>query len=155
MGTIYLHDNLFYVQLSVTSAEEVIHFLAQQMLENEFVEPTFEQALLEREKIFPTGLPLASMGVAIPHTDPQHVKQATIAVAILEQPVLFKMMGNEEVDILTNIVFTLAINQPSEQIVLLEKLMELFQNEAKMDQLLHAKTKEQAKCIVEEALENS
>lgn len=102
--------------------------------------------------MFPTGLPLESMGVAIPHTDPEHVIEATIAVATLARPVPFKMMGNDAKSVATHIVFMLAIKDPSKQITFLEKLMQLFQDEERMKQLLVA-SKEDARDILQKALQ--
>ena len=46
------------------------------------VRPTFAAALARRESNYPTGLPVSG-GVAIPHTDAEHVITDTIAVATL------------------------------------------------------------------------
>lgn len=152
MRNIRVSDELFHVQVEVQSAEEAIHLLADQLLQHGYVEQSFEHAILEREKVFPTGLPLESMGVAIPHTDPEHVIEATIAIATLAQPVPFKMMGNEAESVAAHIVFMLAIKEPSKQIILLEKLMQLFQDEKQMQQLLVA-SKEEARDILQTALQ--
>lgn len=40
----------------------------------EYVEDSFESAIMTREMSFPTGLELGHINIAIPHTDPQHVK---------------------------------------------------------------------------------
>ena len=51
---------------------------------------------MKRESVYPTGLPVGEINVAIPHTDPEHVNNAAICLGILEKPVTFNVMGMEE-----------------------------------------------------------
>jgi len=60
-----------------------------------YVSEEFAEDVWEREKIFPTGLPTQPFGVAIPHADPDHVKQSAVCLGILNSPVFFNQMGME------------------------------------------------------------
>ncbi|MBU5585366.1 PTS sugar transporter subunit IIA, partial [Enterococcus sp. S181_ASV_20] len=59
----------------------------------EFVHPSYQQAVIERERIFPTGLPTKGINVAIPHTDSIHVKKEGFLVGVLEKPVTFETVS--------------------------------------------------------------
>lgn len=48
----------------------------------EYVEDSFESAIMTREMSFPTGLELGHINIAIPHTDPQHVKTVCCSLSI-------------------------------------------------------------------------
>lgn len=73
------------------------------------MQESYIQAIQEREVHYPTGLPAAEIGVAIPRTDAVHVNRAAVSVGILKKPVLFQMMGNPSQIIETEIVFMLDI----------------------------------------------
>ncbi|MGE8203743.1 PTS sugar transporter subunit IIA [Heyndrickxia sp. NPDC080065] len=138
---IQLDENIVCLNVNAETKEEVITTLFNKLKENNYVKDSFIEAILEREKVYPTGLPLASMGVAIPHTDPEHVLNPTIGVAVLNHPVKFHMMGSVETIIDADIVLVLAISEPSKQIVMLERLMGVFQNDKAMLSIKNASSK--------------
>lgn len=94
------------------------------------VKSTFIQAIIERERIFPTGLPTTGVKVAIPHTDDIHVNKKCVAVAVLKNPIEFQVMGTEDEFVSVEIVFMLGVKNPQEQVQMLQKLVELCQNES-------------------------
>jgi PTS system galactitol-specific IIA component len=101
-----------------------------------FVHKTYLDAVLEREKTMPTGLITKAGGIAIPHTDVEHVKKSGIAIARMKEPVRFHNMANpvEQVDV--NIVFLLAIAEKEQVNPFLGKMAELLQNEVAFNKLL-------------------
>ena len=52
--------------IDVSSVEEVETLMSSMLCDQGFVEPSFKDALLEREANFPTALSLGTYGVAIP-----------------------------------------------------------------------------------------
>ncbi|TYP56766.1 PTS sugar transporter subunit IIA [Thermosediminibacter litoriperuensis] len=123
-----LNVDLIETDLEAKNKEEVIESLAKLLIAKGYVKDSYLGAILEREKIFPTGLPTEGVGVAIPHADLNHVLMPGIALAILKNPVKFNVMGNtaEEVDV--KLVFMLAINEPKMQVNLLKNLVSMFQD---------------------------
>ena len=81
--------DLIKINLDVNDNEEVINELGTMLLKKGYVKDTYINAVIERERILPTGLDLGELGVAIPHTDSQHVNQANIAVGLLKNPIEF------------------------------------------------------------------
>ena len=69
--------------------EQVLSAVADAMCEMGLVKDTYKQAILDREKEFPTGLNTGGCNIAIPHADVTHVNEASICVGILEEPVMF------------------------------------------------------------------
>ena len=91
------------------------------------VRPTFAAALARRESNYPTGLPVSG-GVAIPHTDAEHVITDTIAVATLATPLCFRAMGGvEDVPLQVSTVFVLALSNPDEHVAILPRIVKSIQ----------------------------
>ncbi|MBL1229102.1 PTS sugar transporter subunit IIA [Enterococcus sp. BWB1-3] len=100
---------------------------------------TYKQAVIEREKIFPTGLETEHIGVAIPHADSIHVNESAIAIVVLKHQVPFIQMGSEDEQVQVEVLFMLALKKAEDQLEMLQVLVELIQDERNMDKLRHAK----------------
>jgi PTS system galactitol-specific IIA component len=94
--------------------------------------------VLKREEEFPTGLPTQGMAIALPHTEAQHVRQSCMAVGILENPVLFRVMGSPDQEIPVRGVFLLAIADRDSQVLALKQLADLFQDGVTLTRLAGA-----------------
>lgn len=149
---INLDEKVVQMNVKALNSEEIITVLYERLKELNYVKESFLPSILEREKVFPTGLPLANMGVAIPHTDPEHVISPMISVAKLESPVVFRMMGSTEIPVNVEIVLMLAITEPSKQLVMLERLMDVFQNETIMSQLKDAQSAREVVAVLDREL---
>jgi PTS system galactitol-specific IIA component len=106
------------------------------------IKETYVQAVLDREKIYPTGLPTNSVKVAIPHTDSSHVNKSAVSIAVLYKPVEFMMMGGTGERLQVEIVFLLAIEDPSLQLEALKELMQMFQNDELLEKIKNSNSKE-------------
>lgn len=96
--------------------------------------------MIERERIFPTGLQVSEIGVAIPHTDAINVNHQSISVAVLNKPVEFIHMGSEDQEVSVKIIFMLAIKDPDSQLEMLQKLIDLIQKEEILQQIIGSKS---------------
>lgn len=123
-------------KLNVNTAEEVIDALGNTLVKNGNVKDEYISAIKEREKTYPTGLPSTSPGIAIPHANNELVIETTVAVATLERPVKFKNMEDKDEEVEVQIVFMLAIAEPHGQIEMLQKVVEIIQNEEYRKELL-------------------
>ncbi len=123
-------DDYLLAKLQGGDSTTVLREMAQALYEEGFVESSYEAAVLEREKVFPTGLPILPYGVAIPHTDSIHVKKRGLAVGILKEKAAFTLMSSDTEQIDVSIVFMLAIKDQSEQVDFLSALIDLCQNNA-------------------------
>lgn len=123
-----LNPNLIKINMEALNRNEVLKKIAKLLVESGNVKESYVEALLEREKNYPTGLPTESVGVAIPHADTEHVIKPAIAIAVLKEPIEFKAMSNPNEEVKVKIVFMLAIKDPDEQIKLLQSLIEIFQD---------------------------
>ena len=101
---------------------------------------TYRNAVLDREKEYPTGLSLGEYCIAIPHTFAAHVNHPAIAVAKLKNPVSFTEMGSTDTDLDVSLVMMMAISNPEEQVGLLKKILRLFSDEDILKTLMASST---------------
>jgi PTS system galactitol-specific IIA component len=139
-----LDQNLVMINLEADTQQEALEKLAGRLYETGYVKDTYAQAILEREKVFPTGLPTEGYGVAIPHTDVEHVHKPAVALGILQKPVKFNLMGdlNPESQVDVQIMFMLAIKEPHMQLELLQDIMEMIQDQELLKKMVEAKNVE-------------
>lgn len=133
-----INEELILTDLNCLTSEEVIDALSERLYRAGYVKQGFAEAVINREREFPTGLP-CEIPVAIPHCDPANCKHSGIALGLLKKPVAFGEMGVNDRKVLVDIVFLIALNDPDQQVVWLKRLTDLFQN-AKLLRELQATT---------------
>lgn len=144
-----LNDNLIFTKLHVSDNKEVLQILGNAMLREGYVEEGFTEALLEREKDYPTGLDVDGIGVAIPHTDTAHVKKEGIALAVLNEPVAFDAMGEVSGTIPVRIVVLFTVAGAGKQIDRLLQILDVIKNKENLLEMLRAKTSEEIRSAVQ------
>jgi PTS system galactitol-specific IIA component len=134
-----LNDELVLFDFEASDQVDLLNKMSKILYEKGYVKSSFNKAIVEREEIFPTGLPTAGVKVAIPHTDAEHVNQSVILFAKLNQPIDFKEMGNGINVLPIEMVFMLALADSNKQAGLLGNLMNIFSEEDTLMSLKHAK----------------
>jgi PTS system galactitol-specific IIA component len=124
-----IDETLVKVNLQARDWEGVLREMGTTLFEQGYVRDTYIKGLIDRETEFPTGIATGSIGVAIPHTEASHVIKTTVAVAVLDKSVPFSLMGSEEGSVDVDIVFMLAVNNPDNHLLFLQRLMGIFQKE--------------------------
>ena len=115
--------------------KEVLSSLADYLIEEKMVKPSFKNAVLERENSYPTGLQFDGYGIALPHTDSEHVIKSQIAIMTLEKPVKFVEMASSDKEIDVKNIFMLALKDSNQHIKILQKVMELLQDKEAMSMI--------------------
>lgn len=115
--------------------KEVLSNLADYLIEEKMVKESFKEAILEREKSYPTGLQFDGYGIALPHTDSQHIIKSQIAIMTLEKPVKFIEMASTDKEIDVKTIFMLALKDSNQHIKILQKVMELLQDKEAMSKI--------------------
>lgn len=129
MANLTLREDWITTGVDASTREEVVKILAQPLYEAGFVRAGFLEGVEEREKNFPTGLPTVPFGVAIPHTDPQYVKNNAISVGVLKHPVTFTVMGTDDETTEVRLVFLLALNESQKQLNTLKNITSIISDE--------------------------
>ena len=115
---------------------EALEYTAKLLLDRKLVKDSYLDAIKDREKSFPTGLEFQNYGIAIPHTDSEHVNSESIVINILDEPVKFEQMATEGLYTDVNIIVMLAIKNKENQVPYLQTLIEIFQDEQKVNVLI-------------------
>lgn len=122
-----LLSNLQVIISKKTTREEVLKELAVAAITAGYAKVGFEQALLDREEKYPTGLHTPQIEVAVPHADAEWTLQPSIVIGILEKPVIFEPMGGEGGEVQAELVFMLTIEDPSEHVDFLRAFSTLME----------------------------
>ena len=117
-----------FVNLEAQDAADALRKIGSAMVETGYVKSSYPDALVNRERDFPTGLDLKFNTIAMPHTDPQHVNRPAIALAKLAHPVTFMHMGSTGEQVAVQLIFMMAITDPDAQIKNLRRVMKVFMN---------------------------
>ena len=119
---------LVFFDIDAENKEEFFQQLGAKLDELGYIQDTWYDAILTREKNFPTGLQSPEMGVAIPHTDPEHLKKAYMAVVVPKKPIPFVHMGTEDEIVGAEFIVNLGVEHQENQVEALQKLMGMFVN---------------------------
>lgn len=128
--------DLIQTKLNAKDSTDAIRTLGGLLHAQGYVHDTFIDAVIEREKVFATGLPTPEIQVAIPHADVEHVNRSAIAVGILANPVTFGEMGSLDGTVDVQIVCCLAVKESESLVSLLQNLVGIFQDAAFLRHLL-------------------
>lgn len=138
MGDIkFSKSQIIYLQEPSTDAE-VLTVMTDLLHQKGYVKDTYQQAILNREKAFPTGLFTGGINVAIPHADVEHVDEASICVGILRKPVKFHAMDEPDNFIDVSLVIMLALKEPHGHIDMLTKVVNLIQNQETVKEITNS-----------------
>lgn len=119
---------LVHIGVRVPSRDALFTVMANRLQSEGRVTDTFLQGLVDREVNYPTGLPVNG-GVAIPHTDAEHVTVDSISVATLVDPVGFReMAGTDDTEIPVDVVFMLALGGSGQHLEILQKILKCIQD---------------------------
>lgn len=142
LNDMYVGKNLIIQHLNAVDDQDALSQLSKLLYQEGIVKETYIQAVKAREIEYSTGLQCEDMGVAIPHTDAEHVNVQAIGIGILETPVNFKQMGAPDVDVKVKLIFMLAIKEPHKQMEFLQALMMAFQSKGKLLEMIDCTTQE-------------
>lgn len=112
------NPNLFAIyNNSPKNKEEVIHALAEKLLQEGIVNCSYESQVFEREILSPTSF----SNIAMPHSISQSSNQTAIAIAILKKPLLWD--GNK---VNTVLLLSVAKGEKSKFKILFQDAIKLF-----------------------------
>lgn len=139
----FFDHQLALLNQSFATKEEALEKLSEELRKKQCVTDDFYINILRREEVFPTGLGINGIGVAIPHTDSQYVNESQVAFMSLKQPLPFIEMGTNDKEIDVSLLFMLALKEPHEQLDMLQRLIEMFQKPNVLEELLAIDTEDE------------
>lgn len=133
-----LDGKLVYLEKDIKTKEELFEFVYTELYSHGYVHENWLEGISERENTFPTGLPLADFGVAIPHTDAERVIKDQIIIVSLKNPVIFRSMDGSG-DVKVEMIISLALSSAHGQLEMLQKLMGIFGDDEYIKAIRNAK----------------
>ena len=140
MGLDHFFNKDLVFCLEADNQEQLFDQVATLLEDKKVVTDTYRSALIEREKMFPTGLDMKFLGkdlpnVAIPHTDTIHNLTENVVVVRLAKPVTFHNMIAPEKEVEVSLLFFIINNSSSSQTNILAQLMDFFTGNGHLEAL--------------------
>ncbi|MDR2551610.1 MAG: PTS sugar transporter subunit IIA [Treponema sp.] len=133
-----LKEDCIIEHLEASSREEALTAMCRTLLSKGYVKESFPAAILERERLYPSGLPMEGHKIAIPHCDSEHVNQSAILFARLARPLEFCSMGDPEEKLQVQLISMFALAEKKKIGFLLEVLITAYSSSEVLDSILRA-----------------
>ena len=122
------------------SLDQAFKCLSKIFLERGLVKQGYLEALMEREKNYPTGIDLTAgsqefPNIAIPHTESMYCNATKVIVIKLERDIVSKDMMNPDKDLNVKYLFMILNKDGGEQSNILAKIMEFATNKENISML--------------------
>ncbi|WP_340607750.1 PTS sugar transporter subunit IIA [Xenorhabdus bharatensis] len=124
---------------------EAIEIACQPLIDNGAIQPSYVEAIYESHEKFGPYYVVGS-GIAIPHARPeQGVNRLALSLTLIKQGVRFGSAENDPVHLL----FVFATTSNYSHIEVIAELAGLFDDQAKINQLMQAKSQDDAFSIIQ------
>ena len=131
-----LNDNLVFHNLKASDNIEVLQLMGDAMIQEGYGEEGFTEAILKREKDYPTGLDVNGIGEGI-------------SIAVLNPPIEFDAMGEEDCRIPVKIVIMFTVAGKDKHIDRLLQVLDMIKDEEILQGLLDAKNKKEIRTVIQ------
>ena len=135
-----LKEELIKVGLEAKDAEGALRQVAQGFVDAGYAKETYPQAIVDREGVYPTGLPVEAYDSAIPHCNADNLNSTAVAIATLKEPVEMRMMGDPDTVVHPRVFFMLGIAEAHSQVEMLQRVIGCIQDSDLLKQLYACKT---------------
>jgi PTS system galactitol-specific IIA component len=133
-----LKEDCIIENLEAATREEALSAMCNILLSKGYVKDTFPAAILERERLYPSALPMEGHKIAIPHTDAEHVNKSVILFARLTRPLEFCSMGEPDEKLQVSLISMFALAEKKQIGEMLEVLITAYSNNDVLDAVLKA-----------------
>ncbi|MCO8193283.1 MULTISPECIES: PTS sugar transporter subunit IIA [Anaerofustis] len=147
-----IDEKNIYLNVKGKNYQDILTQIGNILYKKGYVKKSYVEALLEREELSPTGLPIKPWSIAIPHTDPKHVIKPCIIVFQLKESVPFKEMANPKETVQVKYVFGLVFTDGKKQLPLLSNVISITQDKESMNMLSTAATKDEILAAIKKYL---
>jgi PTS system galactitol-specific IIA component len=137
MEPMVISEDLVMLGLEAADWQGALSALAERLHAGGYVHAGFTASLLQREAVYPTGLP-AVVPVALSHTDSAEVRHSALAVGVLSDPVAFQEMGTPDKVVRVELIFLLAIRDADTHMELLKSLADLIKDQVRLEAIRDA-----------------
>lgn len=134
-------EDLVFIE-EAQDSNDIFNKVGKKLIEKGLVKQSFIDAIVEREKDFPTGLDLSVVdaetkipNVAIPHTEGEHCNAKKVVVVKLKNEIVFNNMISPTDKLSVKFLFMILNNERSSQANILASLMDFFTKNQNVNKL--------------------
>lgn len=153
--TDYIPEKLIWLGKNFSRKDELFSFFSSELLKSGFVKDSFYTKIVQREKNYPTGLKLADYSVAIPHANPDSIKQSFVAIITLKKPVAFSIMDDSTKETPVGIVFVLGLKKSEEHMYFLQRIIQIIKNKQLINDLKKCSNPTDAAALIKNHLKQN
>ena len=143
MDNLRLDTRLVALDADLSSREEALTLAGDLFFRSGCTGGEYGQAMLERERRYPTGLAGRRLGIAIPHADGDRVLESAAAVIVPRRPVVFGLMGSRGETVECHVIVPFALRHAGLQPFVLRKLMKLLMDEDRLEHIRQARDRKE------------
>lgn len=144
---LFTEENV-YLEVLGSDFSEVLDNVAKELDKKGFINDGYVRGVLDREKVFPTGLEFPKYCIAIPHTDAEFIKEDAIAVVKPKEKIIFRDMATNSKDLEVEVFLLLLISKNENQVKVLSSVIRNFSDEEFYNGILNSNDKKQILNII-------
>jgi galactitol PTS system EIIA component len=133
-----IKKDMILIDLDVSTKEEALLIMSKMIVEKGYASEPFINAILDREKHYPSGLPMENHKIAIPHTDVTYVKKSVLLFARLKNFVEFSVMGDPDQKIQVRLISMFALTDKKLIGSILTSLITAYQDDSILEKIINA-----------------
>ena len=125
-------EDLIFIE-EAKDSEDIFNKIGKKLIEKGMVKDSFIDAVISREKDYPTGLDLSVIdntvevpNVAIPHTESKYCNTKKVVVVKLKKEIVFNDMISPDYKLKVRFLFMILNNEKGKQCNILADLMNFF-----------------------------
>ncbi len=143
-----INPELLFLGYEAVDKNEMLEGISDWLYEKGYVNKEFKRSIMEREKLYPTGLKLDEIEFAIPHTDADYVIKPGVVLVQLKDRVEFTQMATFDDKIHARIAFILLMHKDGSQVALLQDIIGRCSSAGFVAALEQAKTADEVMAII-------
>ena len=143
-------EDLILLNYEADNKEQVLREICKNVLRRNYVCDGYSDALIEREKNFPTAIEFG-VPIALPHIG-EFCNEPFLSICTLKNAVKFYSMDGSDKELGVRIIFLFGITNAKDQVNILKNFMFAFQDDCNMNAILNAKDAKQALNVIKAIL---
>ena len=143
-----IRDELVFMNYEAEDKTVMLEQIADWLFERGYVTKEFKRSILERERLYPTGMKLDDIQFAIPHTDADYIITPGVVFIQLKDRLEFTQMATFDDKVYPKIIFLLMMHKDGSQVELLQDIIGRCTAEGFVASLEEAKTREEIMSII-------
>lgn len=136
-----IEKDLVFYDAPLTNQNDLFDFMTDQLVEKNYVNEGFREAIKSREEKYPTGLKLDGLNLAISHVEKEYANTQKLVVVMPENPIIFRNIENFD-PLEVSLIFGVILNNSHGHLEILKKISQMFQEKELINKINGINSKE-------------